>query len=642
MTWPRRIAWLLVLAGLILFVAWGARLALLGRSLLEHVAQAQSLAEAPERADVEEICRLVGEVRGDVVGVRRQAGALAQLGPLLGWVPRIGGILQAAPHLLAVADGLSEAGAHLCTVAQAATNDQAAEDHALERYVNLLMEHQETVAQATSAVERAQAAWNQVDVERLSPGIAEKLTLLEEGLPLLHAGLVLMQEAPELLGFDGPRNYLILAQNEDELRPTGGFISGAGQLTMNRGEIAAISFLDTRYVDDYQHKSYPAPPEPLYTYMGSEIWLFRDANWSPDFPTSARQARYFYEYGQEVDIDGVIAVDQRALELLIAGLGEISVSADAEPVSAKNLRAFMRAAWNPEGAGATTEWIFGHKAFIGLLAEAIRQHIENNPQEIDWVQIAKSAHKAIVERHLLVWMDNAAFVNELARLGWDGALRRSTGDYWAVVDANLGFNKVNPLIEQTLAYRVVLHHDGTASAQLSSRYGHRGSRHGISCQHMFAYSGDLTYDTLMHACYYDYLRLYVPDGSVLRAATPHAVPGQYLVSERPTEGQAVQLADEAGKAVFAQFFVVEYGHTLTTTLEYDLPQVAQPGEDGWRYTLLVQKQAGTPGWPVTLTVVLPTGALLQEATPTPQTIQGGTLQFLLRLDADITVEVIYH
>src|SRR5713226_6254718 len=38
----------------------------------------------------------------------------------------------------------------------------------------------------------------------------------------------LLQLAPEVLGLNGPKTYLILVQNEDELRPTGGYITAAG------------------------------------------------------------------------------------------------------------------------------------------------------------------------------------------------------------------------------------------------------------------------------------------------------------------------------------------------------------------------------------------------------------------------------
>lgn len=643
----KRVGWALVLLGLTLFVIWGVRLAQTGLSLRAHLAQAQALADAPEAVDPAAACSLMQGLRDDVVALRRQAGFPAQLTPALGWLPKVGGDLRAAPHLLVVADGLTEAGALACdalgpTLTAFGRTDEASDGFPLEQMARLLAEEQADLEQALAAAERAHEAWARVDAGSLSPWLAEKTALLERGLPLLRAGLAVVTVAPDLLGMGEPRTYLILAQNEEELRPTGGFISGAGRLTLDGGQIVELRFLDASSADDYAHKPYPEPPEPLFVYMASELWLLRDANWSPDFPTSARQAAYFYEYGQDVPVNGVIALDQRVVELIMAGLGEVEVPGMAEPVTAVNVRQFMRSAWNPGDTGVTMEWIDSRKEFMGYLAAAIRERVENDPGSVDWVQVAKALYRALEGRHLLVFVDDIDVAEALARVGWDGALRASEGDYLMVVDANLGFGKVNPLISESVEYHVALRADGTATAELWLTYAHQGRQEDVRCKHLWPYTGDLTYEALMHRCYYDYLRVYAPAGSVLRAGTPHPIPGEYLIRGEPADGRAVTLSDEVGKTIFAQFFVVEYGETLTTCLEYDLPRVARPSEGQWRYALLIQKQPGTDGTPVSLTIALPPGAQLLTATPSPRMIDEETLTFDLSLDTDIVVEATYE
>jgi hypothetical protein len=643
----KHIGWVLALLGVALLAVWGGRLARAGLSLREHLAQAQTLTDAPEAVDPAMACGLVLDLRDDVVALRQQAGFLVHLAPALGWLPKVGGDLEAAPHLLVMADGLTEAGRLACdtlgpALAAFEGTGEASGGLSLELVAYLLAEERPDLEQALAAVEQAQEAWAQVDAESLSPWLAGKTALLEQGLPLLWAGLRTATVAPDLLGMDGPRIYLILAQNEDELRPTGGFISGAGRLKLDGGRIAELDFLDANIVDDWAHKPYSEPPEPLLNYMRSEMWLFRDANWSPDFPTSARQAAYLYEYGQGVPINGVIALDQYAVALLMTGLGEMHVPGVPEPVTVDNVRQFMRAAWNPDDTGVNAEWVLSRKDFIGRWAAAIRERVENDPRSVDWVQIAKVLYRALEGRHLLVFVDDVDVSSALAQVGWDGALRESAGDHLMIVDANLGFNKVNPLISESAGYRVVLRPDGTAAAELSLAYAHQGRKADVHCQHQPTYAGDLTYEALIHRCYYDYLRVYVPAGSVLRAATPHPVPGGYLLRGEPDDGQAVALSDEAGKTVFAQFFVVEYGQTLTTRFEYDLPRVARLSKGQWHYVLLVQKQPGTDSTPVSLTLALPPGAQLLAATPSPRMTDKETLTFDLSLDTDIVVEVVYE
>ena len=647
MSLKKRWGWLPVLLGGVWLAVWGGGLARTGLSLREHLVQVQALADTPGSASPAAACDLVRDLREDVAALGRQAGGLVRVAPVLGWLPKVGGDVRAAPHLLAVADGVSEAGALACDALEPALaafegRGGGLPGFSVQGVAQLLAGERGALERALAAAERAQEAWARVEVESLSLPLAGKVRLLERGLPLMCAGLEVAAAAPNLLGMGEPRTYLIVAQNEDELRPTGGFISGVGRLTLDGGRIAELSFLDANVVDDYAHKPYPEPPEPLLKYMGSELWLFRDANWSPDFPTSARHMMDSYEYGQAVPVNGVVALDQRAVELVLGGLGQVQVPGSAEAVTAANVRDLMRAAWNPGEAGVSAAWLSGRKEFIGDLAAVVRERVERDPRSVDWVQVAKGLYQALAGRHLLVFVDEADVARTLARMGWDGAVRESAGDYLMVVDANLGFGKVNPLVDERLDYRVTLYTGGTAAAELSLAYTHRGTWEGVRCQHAFPYVGNLTYEMMMHRCYYDYVRVYVPAGSVLRAATAHPTPGRYLLRKEPDDGRAVTLDGEAGKAILAQFFVVEYGQALTTRLVYDLPRVARLSEGQWHYTLLIQKQPGTDRTPVSLEIVLPPGARLLTATPPVQVVGEETIAFELELDSDVVVEVAYE
>ena len=635
----------LVALGVVLFVVWGIRLASIGLALRQHLAQAQALADDPATLDPIEACDLVHSLREDIVALRQEGGMLIQIVPLLGWLPGIGSDLQAAPHLLDTADGLTEAGTLTCDVLEPVLvniGPSGSKDLTPEQVITLLNKEQPTLKQALAAAERAQTAWDHVDVATLSPWIASKISKLDEGLPLLRTGLQMATVAPELLGANGPRTYLIMAQNDDELRPTGGFISGAGIVTIEKGQITELSFIDASLVDDYLHKPYPEPPPPLLDYMGSEIWLFRDANWSPDFPTSARQAASLYEYGQGVSVDGVIALNQHAIELSFSGLGEIYVAGTEEPITAANVRQYLREAWNPGEDGVTVDWIYSRKEFIGQLATAILERLETDPGSIDWVQVAKGVYYAMRGRHLLLFVDDQDTSNALAQVNWNGAIRETDGDYLMVIESNVGFNKANPFVNDTIDYRVALQADGTATAELSLTYTHQGQQSDEPCQQRTPYTGNLSYYTMMNRCYYNYLRVYVPSGSILHTATPHPTPAEYLIRETPADGQAVALSDEAGKTVFAQFFVVERGQVLTTRFEYSLPKVAQPSDGQHRYTLLIQKQAGTDNAPVSVTILLPSGAKLVTASPTPKAINESTLTFEIELYADRFIEITYE
>ena len=64
---------------------------------------------------------------------------------------------------------------------------------------------------------------------------------------------------------------------------------------------------------------------PMRDYMGIDLWVFRDSNWSPDFPVAARQAISLYTQTRGGTIDGVIALNQQVVEALVDGLGPLTI-----------------------------------------------------------------------------------------------------------------------------------------------------------------------------------------------------------------------------------------------------------------------------------------------------------------------------
>jgi hypothetical protein len=648
---PRRVGVWLLAAGLALMLAMlGYRVWRVWRAawpLLERVDTVQALAADPAAVNPALVGPMLQQTHAELVMLRDEARPFLTLASHLGWVPGVGADMQALPSLLDTAVDLTGAGKvvieELEPLLHMTSADQVAEvGDPLSQAMRTLADARPQLETARTLVERAAQRRAEIDVARLSSRLARLVKVLDRALPLAQAGIEAALMAPDLLGNSGPRTYLLLAQNSDELRPTGGFITGAGRVTVDAGDIVEFSFSDSYTVDDFG-KPYDEPPAPLYEYMLSELWLFRDTNWSPDFPTSARKAIELYTYGQGVELDGAIAFDQQGAAQLIGALGPFTVEGWDDPVTGKSFVGMVRQAWNPGTEGVTREWARTRKDFLGALAQVVLQRVKQQPETVNWFGLGQALWHMLEERHLLIYMEEPTAASWLHEQGWDGALRPADGDYLMAVDANLGFNKVNPHVVQMLEYQVTLHADGGGTAALEVNYRHVGHGSNVVCSQRGIYEeGErVTYESLMEGCYWNYLRVYAPEGSRLWVASPHPVPADYLLRGRGTAGQAEVLPDELGKAVFAQFFVVEYGQGLTTHFEYDLPPVARPSEGRWRYQLLIQKQPGTEGTPVSLAVVLPPGAELLTAKPFPHAVDGETLTFELQLDADIDVEIVY-
>jgi hypothetical protein len=408
--------------------------------------------------------------------------------------------------------------------------------------------------------------------------------------PLLENGAKLLAILPDLMGADGPRTYLLLAQNNHELRATGGFISGVGVVRIDQGQITDLHFQDSYTVDDLS-QPHPPPPEPLRRYMGTGMLVLRDANWWPDFPTSGRQVATLYHQDQGQTVDGVIAVDLTTLQLLLQATGPIQVQGYDRPVTGGNLQTMMMTYWEgpqltaPGKEGA--DWWLHRKDFAADLMSALLSHLQQDADRDVLLAMAQAMARALRERHLLVYVHDTQAQDVFQEMSWDGSLRPSSGDFLMVVDSNVGFNKVNPNVEQTIDYAVALDESGAATAQLTLSYRHHIQHPTPACVHEARY-GD-SYADLMERCYWDYVRVYLPEGSD-------------LVQVEGADGP-IEVYQESGRTVVGIFLLLETGGARQIAMRYH-PKLASLNQS---YALLVQKQPGTGSLPLRVSVGLPDG-----------------------------------
>jgi len=586
--------------------------------------------------DLEEATGVLHTTRADLEKLQAAAQPFLWLAPYLGWLPRYGPDIKAAPLLLEIALDLTTAGGEVVApltplLSKATGHGGAGEKNLVQEATAALQAARPQLTTALSTIQEAQASFEGLKMDELTPRVRGWVERLDRYLPLLEQGTKGALLLPELSGADGPRTYLVLVQNEDELRATGGFISGVARVTVEGGELLEIQFEDSYAVDDFS-KPYPDAPAPLLEYMLSELWLFRDSNWSPDFPTSARVAISLYTISRDVEVNGVIAVDQQAIRWLVGALSPLQVEGYAEPVTEGNVVQIAQRAWEP-GDEVAADWWEHRKDFMAALLNAIVRRMEGGLDRAELIRLARAAFGALEEKHLLVYLEDEAAASLVAELGWDGALVCPQGDYLMIVDTNMGFNKVNAVVEESLEYVVDLTDPARPRATLTVRHRHP-LEHGESpCRHEPRY--DSTYEQMMERCYWDYLRVYVPSGSQLLDATPHPVSDSELLSGRSSPGQVTVGSAEQGHDVFATFLLLRPSEILETRFEYALPQgVLQTRGGASEYTLVVQKQPGTRATPLRVRVLLPPGMELEASEPEPTSMIGAVVEYALTLEAD--------
>ncbi len=647
-----RFARWLILAGLLLLLAALAfkvgRIYRAANSLLARQNEAEALlAGGLSNLDANAVEALVTGIREDVVTIRRETAVFLPLTPLFSGLPRVGPLATNAAPLLEMADAGTETAAYALRGLKPALpilQDPARDGtEKLAALVDVLQNAAPDLRAAEAALARYTAARASLGDPTHLPWRAQTLLQRADAYhPLAQDGLRLAQIMPAFMGNEETRRYLLLAQNEEELRPTGGFIAGAGELVLVDGRIQTLTFADANYADDYANKPYPFPPQPLYDFMGLELFLLRDANFWPDFPTSARMAMELYQYGQDAPpLDGVIAFDQQFMRLLVTAIGEVPIPEESVTINQNNVIAAMREAWSYEEGQDVGQWVRDRKAFLGTFANGILRKVQTDFGRIDPLALAQAMHAAAQLRHLQIYVTDPTQAAVFDALNWDGRYANETGqDVLGVVDTNVGYNKVNSLIVRAIRYQVDL---GSRQAQLELTYQHNGTPEPQPCYQGTPYAGGISYEARINTCYWNYLRIYAPQGTQLLAATLHEIPGETMFSGQEWRAPAQLITEPVPLAVVANAFLLPWGETLTSNYSFQLPATIVQAADGQQiYRLTVYKQAGTGAQPLEVVVQLPEGAALATAVPQPALIEGNSVTFRLTPETNVQVQVIYQ
>lgn len=659
--WPLRWKIILPILGLLLLLWLGLKAWRIGQaanSLLAQQKTAETLmANGLTNIDPDTAESMVKTIRQDFVVLRDETAFLMPLLPHLNWVPKAGPLLVSAPYLVEMGDAGTETAVYAITSLKPILHIMQAEDASdsqLPQLVNALAEARPGLAQAALSLDRvAQARPKITNVDEFPEQIKPLFAQVDEWLPIAQDSLAIVQILPEIMGHNGRRTYLLLAQNEDEIRATGGFISGVGTLTIENGDIQSLTFQDASTFDMRtfleNSENYDRPPQPLYDLMGSQYFLLRDANYWPDFPYSAQQAVALYQRVEPtIILDGVIAIDQQFMSLLVAATGPITIPDSGQTITASNTVDSFRSAFNIEEGQAVNEWIQNRKAFLTTFSTAILEKIQGDFGVVDPVAFIKNIHFALASRHLQLYMVDDQETAVLDHLNWDGRLENPAAqDFLLVLDTNVGFNKANMHMVRHIDYAVALNPDGTAKATLTANYTHQNPpNENLGCEQAISYADAPTYQEIANRCYFNYLRIYAPPGTVLLDTTNHTIPAEVLISETAWDKSAEPVSEFANFTTFANFMMVPHGETVTTSFHYQLPSnIVRQQDHGAVYQLWLRKQAGTQEQSVTVTLTLPINRSATQVTASSTSTivtQGSTVTFNLDLQTDTLLTVVFE
>lgn len=394
----------------------------------------------------------------------------------------------------------------------------------------------------------------------------------------------------DFVGKDREKRYLLIFQNDNELRPTGGFIGSYALLDILKGKIVNMEMSEEgSYALQGSLLENINPPYPLR--LVNSRWEFQDANWWPDFPQSAKNLMYMYEKSGGPSVDGVIAINASLVKKLFAVTGAIEMDEYGKIINSDNFILETQKAVELEYNQKDNK----PKKFVAdLMSKFLKRLFDLHRSEL--LESLVILSNGLRERDLQLYFSNTETEEKTLELGWAGDMKDIRDrDYLEIVSANIGGRKTDEVIESDVRHKTEILEDGSIIDEVQIIRKNNGVK------------GD--YFTGVNNV--NYLRLYVPEGSILLSAEGFNPPPKEIFKElkenikeddflKAVNSQekvdiisGTVIGNVFKKTYFANWTQVKPGAESTVRFKYKLPFKAINNDDeAIKYSLYIQKQSG--------------------------------------------------
>lgn len=373
----------------------------------------------------------------------------------------------------------------------------------------------------------------------------------------------------DLFGGHGLRRYLLVFQNPAEMRATGGFIGSFAEVEVKDGKITKFTVPPGGSYDvQGQLRAFIEPPTPLL--MANKRWEFQDANWFPDFPASAEKLLWFYRHSDRGGVDGIIALNASVLQRLLSIIGPVTDAQRGVTLDASSALSTLQGIVE-EGSEKKAH---KPKQVLSDFSHIFLNYFSSLAPK-DLLPTLINLKEALDQKEIQVYLADATQQQKIAGFGWSGAILPTSAeqDYLMVVNSNILGEKSDAKIKQSISHQAVIDGDGSITDTVTITREHTGT------------PGEKFYGKPN----IDYLRLYVPAGSVLLDAKGFSWPDEknfrapdawtkhddaltsleHVVAIDDKTGTRV--TEEFGKYAFGNWMVTEPGKISQVQLIYRLP-----------------------------------------------------------------------
>jgi hypothetical protein len=417
---------------------------------------------------------------------------------------------------------------------------------------------------------------NQLDkLTKTTTLISQKMKFNIKGTQGLKSKLIEVEETinqfkkiffniDEILGKNGQKKYLLLFQNNMELRPGGGFIGSFGNLTFADYRLKDLKIEDV-YEADGQLKAHIEPPPAIKKYFNQPHWFLRDSNFSPDFEVNFQKAKFFLEKEMGLtDFDGAIGITTTAINYLLDAFGDIYLSDYNEKINKDNFYIKTQIYSEKNFFPGSIQ----KKAFLSSLVKTLLIKLE----DVSYKKLTYGLERSLTEKQIVLYFTDKNIQKEVTLSGWSGKLvapkcmsqlQNCIIDNFFPIDANLGVNKANFFISRLINSKVKITESGKVENLLS-----------------ISFKNDSPAEIFPGGTYKNFFQTYLPKDSTITQVTKDGV----LVDNYKEE-------NEGQFNIVSLYFEIPPKKIAEIKLAYHLKEKLSKGKN--IYQLVIQKQIGS-------------------------------------------------
>jgi len=355
--------------------------------------------------------------------------------------------------------------------------------------------------------------------------------------------------------------FLILFQNNTELRPSGGFIGSFAVAETKDAKLANIYFDTNIYKRDntFSVSNFIEPPTALKTINGN--WTMRDANWAIDYAEAAQKVAWFYNEEGGTPVDGVIAIDTTFFEKILKVVGPVELKEYNTTITSENFAENVQYKIEKEYFNDPRNWSINEpKSILKDLMMEIFSRVQNKKYLFE---IVKTINSSLSQKHILLYFNNKEMESVVKDKNWGGTVvEPNASDYLYINYANLGANKSSLKVKENIALENV----NLANKNVDKLTITRTNQ----SENEWPYGNNK-----------NYVRIAVPKGAQLLSIYED---GRDIIGDANT-------TEEGNKTVFGFWLETKAQTSKVWEITYELPSKFV----GSKYSLYWQKQPGTLG-----------------------------------------------